>query len=659
MKNIEWTGRVYKTATPRIAIATVLLAAALRAQSPALDPVLEPTRDWRRVGNAAINRSLAGLATGPVNRAWYSSSGALLIQTASGRVFATADFEKWRVVTAAVPAAPQNALAVRLPESGAQARSAVGAPAIAYAFGRFVYRSETGGASWNNLTAFRNASILGDDIRDLAVSPSNPDEIAVAGGAGVFRSLDGGKTWSGLNQALPNLPAARLLTLPNGDRGVRLALAQLSASGQEISWSAVEWEPGQKLAWHDAVYNADLDAELQMQRAYSRQAGTGVTAVAVTPDTIYRGTVDGRIDVSNDGGASWTTSSLGQTAGAVERFWIDPADSRTAVAVLGMRQRDPSSPLPSVHVVHTTNGGRDWDQMTGNLPDVGVHGVAADRATGALYIATDRGVYIAYSDLHVLGATPQWTPVAGNLPAAPVADVKLDAQGNQLWAALDGYGVYSTLAPHRTLDPRVVSTADLVARAASPGSLVSVLGARVQSARAGDLQVPVLPGSNDTESQLQIPFEARGDSLSLAVEGPTGPRTMPMQLEAVSPAIFVDREDGSPILLDGESGVMLDAMNTAHSRGRIQVLATGLGRVNPNWPTGLAGPLENPPQVVAPVKAYLDGQPVEVSRAVLAPYIGFYMIEIEVPKIVNYGPAELYLDVAGKPSNRVRVYIEP
>ena len=133
---------------------------------------------------------------------------------------------------------------------------------------------------------------------------------------------------------------------------------------------------------------------------------------------------------------------------------------------------------------------------------------------------------------------------------------------------------------------------------------------------------------------------------------------MPMQLEAASPGILVER-DGSPMLVDAESGVILDAMNAAHSRGRIQILATGLGRVNPDWPTGLAGPIENPPQVVAPVKAYLDRQPVEVTRAELAPFIGYYMIEIEVPAIVNYGPAELYLEAAGKSSNRVRVYIQP
>jgi uncharacterized protein (TIGR03437 family) len=129
-------------------------------------------------------------------------------------------------------------------------------------------------------------------------------------------------------------------------------------------------------------------------------------------------------------------------------------------------------------------------------------------------------------------------------------------------------------------------------------------------------------------------------------------------LEAAAPAIFVDR-DGSPVLLDGESEVMLDAMHPAHSNGRIQILATGLGRVKPDWPTGLAGPLDNPPSVVATVSAYLDRQPVEVTRAVLAPYIGFYLVEINIPKIVNSGPEELYLEVGGQASNPVRVYIEP
>jgi len=449
------------------------------------------------------------------------------------------------------------------------------------------------------------------------------------------------------------LPAARLLALPSGDRGVKLGLAQITANGQ-YAWSAVEWQPGQKTAW-SLTQDARLLSDQQLQIALTQRFGVGVTAVATSGDTIYAGTVDGRIISSSDNGVTATTFPLGIEAGAVERFWIDPQDPRTALAVLDVRLHDPSSPIPPVHVVNTANG-RDWTQFTGDLPDIGVHGVSADRASSAVYLATDRGVFMTYADIRVLGAQPQWTPVTG-LPPASVRDVKLDPQGNQLWAAVSGYGVYSTLAPHRARDPRVVSTADLLTRSTAPGSLVSVLGARVQAARAGDVPVPIL-SANDNESQLQIPFEARGDSVALAIAGPAGLMTLPVQLEAASPGIFVDR-DGSPVLLDGESGVMLDAMNPAHSRGRIQILATGLGRVTPDWPTGLAGPTENPPQVVAPVRAFLDGQPVEVNRAVLGPYIGYYLVDLEVPKIVNAGGNDLYLEVGGKSSNHVRVYIQP
>jgi len=133
----------------------------------------------------------------------------------------------------------------------------------------------------------------------------------------------------------------------------------------------------------------------------------------------------------------------------------------------------------------------------------------------------------------------------------------------------------------------------------------------------------------------------------------------PLAVQPVAPAIFVGR-DGSAMLLDADSGLMLDARNTAHSGARLQILATGLGKVRPEWPTGLAAPLENPPAVTAAVQVYLDRVPVAVTRAVLAPgYIGFYLIEIQVPEIVNFGSAELYIAADGQESNRVRVTLEP
>jgi len=629
-------------ATAPILIATLLLAGVGVAQTP------QPSTNWRHIGNWVVEESLAGPASGPVDRVWYSQDGAtLFVKTSSGRLYQTTDFENWRPSTATPPPAPASALVPRLPEPNAQARMQPAERVRVYAFGNFVYRSDDGGANWENLTVYRHASIVGAGLRDLAIAPRNGDELVVAGDAGVFRSADGGLSWSSLNEGLPNLPATRLLNLPAGDQGITLALT---------NDEAVEWPPGDKEAWLPTD-NTSLANESQLRNALGSFRNAAVTALAIAGDFVYTGMQDGTIWVSADRGVTWRTFSLGGS-GRVERFWVDPADPRVALAGLGASPPNPFAQFTPVHVLHTINGGTFWDDFTANLPDVPAHGVAADRASGALYVATDRGVFLTYADLASLGGAQPWTALSG-LPTAAAADVKLDAQGNQLWAAIDGYGVFATLAPHRLRDPRVVSAADFVARAVAPGSLISILGAGVDSAHAGDWSAPVL-ASTATESQVQVPFEARGTSISFTASANGKNLTWPaVPLAPVVPVVFVDR-DGSPMLLDADNGVMLDAMNPARSGARIQILATGLGRVTPDWPTGLAAPLENSPRVAGAVHAYLDRAPVEVTRAVLAPgYIGFYLVEIVVPKLVNYGPAELYIDVDGSSSNRVRVYIEP
>jgi uncharacterized protein (TIGR03437 family) len=632
-----------KTATVRVLLATTVLAVLAGAPLAA-----QAITDWRHVGNSVTDEGLAGPAGGPVDRAWYSPDGATLyVHTSAGRVFQTIDLETWQLSSARVPLNPGIAPVPNLPETGAQARMLPGENGRAYAFGDFVYRSDDGGLSWENVTAEHGGSIVGTGLHDLAIAPGNVDEIVVAGDAGVFRSADGGRSWSGLNDGLPNLPATRLLNLPAGAEGVRIAL---------LNDAAAEWPPGQKEAWLPAD-NTDLINETQLRMALSSLRGTTVSALAIAGDFVYTGMQNGEIRVSSDRGSTWRSFSTND-AGAVERFWVDPQDPRIALAALGAAPVDPFRSTPAPHVLHTINGGAFWDDVTANLPDVAAYGVAADRASGAMYVATSSGVFMSYADLSALGGPQPWSPLPG-LPAASAMDVKLDAQGNQLWAALDGYGVYATLAPHRLRDPNVVSAADMIARAVAPGSLVSILGAQVDTVRTNDLSTPVL-AATPTESQIQIPFEAGGSSVSLAASAAgSGVKLPSLPLASAAPVIFVS-PDGSPMLLDADQGVMLDAMMPARSGTRIQILATGLGRVIPDWPTGVPAPLENPPRVAGTVHVYLDRAPVEVTRAELAPgYIGFYLVEITVPKIVNYGPAELYLDVDGIASNRVRVYIEP
>ena len=112
------------------------------------------------------------------------------------------------------------------------------------------------------------------------------------------------------------------------------------------------------------------------------------------------------------------------------------------------------------------------------------------------------------------------------------------------------------------------------------------------------------------------------------------------------------------MLQDADTGLLLDARKTAHAGSRIQVFATGLGSD--------AGPAHwNPPRawttpgVAANIRAF--------STALLSPsaapplaggYIGFYVVELQLPTLNNAGPAELYITADGVESNRVQITIE-
>lgn len=602
----------------RLARICVLLFVAFTALASAQTPA------WKRIAGTTLNDGLAGPATGPVASVWYApGSRGLLARTESGRIFETGDFVHWRLnATAAAPSQIVAAPASSLPEPGAKAQAVAGR---LYAAGASnVYASEDNGQTWLNLTGFNNRSVIGGGFTDLAVSSANPQDVAAANRFGVWRSLDGGLSWQSLNEDLPNLPVRKLI----GRRTVALADGALA----EVTLGA--WSP-----------ITGADPELALRVRFGAVLRTDVSAAAQSGGVAYAGAADGRLTVSRDNGATWSEAAAA-VGSAIARIWIDPDRPDVALAAAG------------AHLFRTVNGGRFWDDVTGALPPGEIHGIAADRAAGVVYLATDGGVYLANLSLNDAGAAaPAWTSVSRDLPTAPAWDVALNTD-NTLTVALDGYGVFESPAPHRSRTVRLVSGADLTERAAAPGSLVSVLGAGVAAVKNQDLSWPVLASSDDS-SQLQVPFEAVPGTFALALEGANDRWTVPLTVKNAAPAIFVDSE-GAPLLLDAASGLVLDPKVPIYAGSTVQILATGLGKVTPEWPTGVPAPLDSPPAVAGTVSAFLDGRPVEVTRAVLAPsYIGYYLVELRIPSIVNRGASEFRLVMNGEESNRVRLYLEP
>jgi uncharacterized protein (TIGR03437 family) len=566
-----------------------------------------------------------------VDTVWFGADGRLFARTHSGRTFETSDFEIWTPsAIGTVPQAPQQPQVSRKPELGAQVVAA-GFGQI-FALGKNLFRSDDGGLTWNNLTGYKTDSVIGTGQHSVAVGPKG--ELVVANDYGVWRSMDSGLSWSGLNQGLPNLPVRRILSAPQGTAGTRVAIEGVGA---------IELQPGMSV-W-TPVQDGSVAREAQTNADLSRLLGSTVRTFNTGTSHLYASTADGRIWVWIDNAGALRPTNTGSVTGPGEKIFVDTANPQIALAAAGSE------------VLHTMNGGLFWDHLAAPN-NAAVHGVAADTASGAVYIATDQGVFWARMPLDTATtAQPAWISLNTGLQQAPATDVMLDDAGVRLYAAIDGYGVYSAMAPHRSRNLRVVNAADFSARPAAPGGLLSVVGGRVNSATAGTLSYPVLAAADDG-SQIQVPFEATGPNVTLALVTQGGRTQIGMRVQPVSPAIFVTR-DGTPMLQDADSGLLLDSHNAAKSGVRVQVFATGLGRVNPDWPTGLQAPLEGPPAVVAAIHAYLNGMEIPVTRATLAPgYIGFYVVEVQLPTLNNAGVNELYISAGGVESNRVPIVIE-
>ncbi|HYP13042.1 MAG TPA: hypothetical protein VEQ63_03890, partial [Bryobacteraceae bacterium] len=577
---------------------------------------------------------LSSPASGPVQRVWYSSDGSrLFARTRAGRLLATSDFENW--LPSAAPEIPlPSAVPARLPEATANIVEAPLRRGRYYAASTNVHRSDDGGLTWTNLTDLRGRSILGGRLVDVAVSPANPDEIVVAGETGVWRSLDAGQTWAGVNDKLPNLPASRLFP-PGADAPVAIE----SGRGDVFVW-----RPGQKTGWEPGA-SAVRNREKEVQRNISSSLTVDITAAASSGQVVYIGSADGRIHVSETGGESWRPADTA-VGGAIHRIFVDPGFPSFALAVTGSENRG--------RVLRTVNTGVFWEDITANLPAGRVRGITADRNSGAVYVASESGVFMTYTDTLALAPASLWSSIHDGA----ATDVCLDSGSNQLYAAVEANGVLVALAPHRLREPRVVSAADRLPRAAAPGALVSVLGAKVHSARTADQLAAVL-ASEETSSELQLPYELAGDSIVLSMDGSAGRLQVGLPVVDAAPGIFVDGE-GNPMVLDAQTGLVLDWSQPARSGSRLQIFATGLGRVDPAWPIGLPAPLENAPKVRAAVRVMLNGESLEVTKATLAPgYIGLYLIEVQLPPIVNRGPGELYLQTGDSLSNRVRLILEP
>ena len=265
----------------------------------------------------------------------------------------------------------------------------------------------------NPRTNIAPAPEAGTEIRwnwntPFILSPHNPDVI-YAGGNRLFRSLDRGETWTMSPDLTRSIDRDRVEVM---GRANSLPRCNRMDRGEECI-----------LSRNDGVSRFSTIVS--------------VAESPLVPGLLWVGTDDGNVQVSRDGGATWTEVGRNIPGGTmgyyVSRVEASHFDAATAYASVDGHKSDDLRP----YVYVTRDYGESWESIASNLPEYGnVNTVRQDPHNARLlYAGTEFGFFVSLDE----GGT--WRPFMNGLPVVRVDDVVVHPRDGDLVLATHGRSV--------------------------------------------------------------------------------------------------------------------------------------------------------------------------------------------------------------------------
>lgn len=366
-----------------------------------------------------------------------------------------------------------------------------------YYGGVALYKSTNGGQSWIDLTIGFG---LHADFHAMAFATKDGQSFYVGNDGGVWSSPDGGSNWSNLNQTLNISqfqsiaihPTDPIITfggtqdngtnkylgqldwtqVDDGDggfvsidqtnpqfvyhtyfnfSGLQIGLVRSEQGGQLNSWLAASaginqndpvlfyapfiLDPNNQNTLYfgtNRLYKTTNQANSwqPISDSLTKGGGGAIAAIAVAegnPKVIYTGSSDGAVFSSQDG-LNFRDVTDNLPPRFVTDIVVDPKAAQTVYVSL--------SGFQAGHVYKSISGGKNWQDISGNLPDAPAIALAINPSNSLnLFVGTDLGLF------QTIDGGRHWQVVTG-IPVVSIFDIAINSQLGILRAATHGRGVY-------------------------------------------------------------------------------------------------------------------------------------------------------------------------------------------------------------------------
>lgn len=187
----------------------------------------------------------------------------------------------------------------------------------------------------------------------------------------------------------------------------------------------------------DRTWSVDSGFDLLAMSNYNTIAN--IAESPMDENILYAGTDDGLIQVTSDGGKTWTRYEIGRIRGIPATAYVndiraDLFDKDTVYAALDNHKYGDYKP----YLIKSTNRGKSWKSIASNLPDKHlVWRIVQDHEnSNLLFVGTEFGLFFS------VDGGKYWTELTGGLPTISFRDVQIQRRENDLVAGTFGRGIY-------------------------------------------------------------------------------------------------------------------------------------------------------------------------------------------------------------------------